>query len=120
MGSVILVDDDRTNITLIKRLLEIDGFDVVACPDAGQALAASKNGVDAFIIDCNLAKGDDGIALLKAIRKGDTPASLDCPVIMFSGDDRRSGEARRAGADRFLTKPFSLSTLSDLLRSLMG
>ncbi len=120
MGTLILVDDDRSNTSLIKMLLELDGFQVIACPGERQALSASRNGVDAFIIDCNLAQGDDGIALLRAIREGQTPAAIDCPVIMTSGDDRRSGEAELAGATRFLLKPFSTSSLSELLRSLLA
>ncbi|MGB3715144.1 MAG: response regulator [Candidatus Promineifilaceae bacterium] len=119
MGTVILVDDDRSNTTLLKMLLEMDGFHVVACPGESQALAASQNGVDAFIIDCNLAQGEDGVDLLRAIRDGQTPASLDCPVIMTSGDDRRIGEAELAGATKFLLKPFSPSSLSELLNAML-
>jgi CheY-like chemotaxis protein len=120
MGTVILVDDDRTNTTLIKMLLELDGFRVIACPGESQALDASSNGVDVFIIDCNLAQGEDGIELLRAIRSGRTPAAFDCPVVMTSGDDRRSGEAELAGATRFLLKPFSPNSLSELLHTLMS
>jgi DNA-binding NtrC family response regulator len=118
MGTVILVDDDRSNTTLLKMLLEMDGFKVVACPGESQAIAAAHNGVGAFIIDCNLAQGEDGVELLRAIRNGDTPATLDCPVIMTSGDDRRVREAEQAGATEFLLKPFSPTSLSNLLRSM--
>lgn len=119
MRTIILVDDDRSNTTLIKMLLEMDGFHVIACPGENQAISASLNGVDAFVIDCNLADGEDGVRLLQSIRGGQTPAPSDCPVIMTSGDDRRIGEAELAGATRFLLKPFSPSSLSDLLRSMI-
>ncbi|HET6447223.1 MAG TPA: response regulator [candidate division Zixibacteria bacterium] len=119
MGTIILVDDDRSNTTLLKMLLEMDGFQVSACPGMVQALDAANDSVDAFIIDCNLAQGEDGIELLQAIRNGSTNAPQDCPVIVTSGDDGRIEEAELAGATTFLLKPFSPSSLSDLLRSVL-
>ena len=115
MRRIILVDDDRTNTTLIKRLLEMDGFTVLVCPDVQRAKEASLDGVDAFVIDCNLSYGDDGVDLLIAIRNGSTAAESSIPVIMTSGDDRRHAAAEVAGATRFLIKPYSPSVLSTQL-----
>lgn len=112
MRRIILVDDDRTNTTLIKRLLEMDGFKVLVCPDVERAKEASLDGVDAFVIDCNLSYGDDGVDLLIAIRSGNTAADAKIPVIMTSGDDRRHSAAEEAGATRFMIKPYSPSVLS--------
>lgn len=119
MKTIILVDDDRTNTFLLKRLLELDGFRVVVTPDVLRARQAAEDGVDAFVIDCNLAQGDDGVDLLLAVRKGATRAPMDIPVIMTSGDDRRSNDAEAAGASRFLIKPYSPRTLSEELNKLM-
>ncbi len=115
MSRIILVDDDRTNTTLIKRLLEMDGFTVLVCPDVQRAKETSLDGVDAFVIDCNLSYGDDGIDLLIAIRNGSTAAEANIPVIMTSGDDRRHAAAEQAGATRFLIKPYSPGVLSTQL-----
>lgn len=119
MRKIILVDDDRTNTTLIKRLLEMDGFTVSVCPDVQRAKEASLEGVDAFVIDCNLSFGDDGVDLLIAIRTGDTAAETNTPVIMTSGDDRRQIATERAGATRFLIKPYSPSVLSAQLGEML-
>jgi DNA-binding response OmpR family regulator len=120
MHRIILVDDDRTNTTLISMLLEMDGFVVVACPDVERAQQAAADGADAFIIDCHLAHGDDGIELLRSIRVGLTGADPQVPVIMTSGDDSRSGDAELTGATRFLVKPYSPGTLSTHLSELLG
>lgn len=119
MKTIALVDDDRSNTVLIRKLLEMDGFKVVVSPDIKRTQNASLNGVDAFVIDCNLAQGDDGIDLLLAIRSGNTAADSNVPIIMTSGDDRRLLEAERAGATRFLIKPYSPSTLSAQLSELL-
>lgn len=119
MKTIALVDDDRSNTVLIRKLLEMDGFKVVVSPDIKRTQNASLNGVDAFVIDCNLAQGDDGIDLLLTIRSGNTAADSNVPIIMTSGDDRRLLEAERAGATRFLIKPYSPSTLSAQLSELL-
>jgi two-component system chemotaxis response regulator CheY len=100
-------------------LLEMDGFDVVICPTVQRAENAAGEGVDAFVIDCNLAQGDDGITLLRSIRNGDTSAYAAIPVVMISGDDRRQCEAKEAGATHFLLKPYSPSKLSTILKKLL-
>jgi CheY-like chemotaxis protein len=117
MSKVIVVDDDPTNVGLIKMLLELDGFSVVACTNMAQAKAAAE-GAAAFIIDCYLARGASGLDLLQDIRAGATPAAQDTVVIMTSGDYRRSDDARQGGANLFLLKPYSPAVLSEELNRL--
>ena len=120
MHKIILVDDDRTNANLIKMLLEMDGFEVEVSPDIQGTYKVVDANVDAFIIDCNLARGDNGLELLRAIRNGNTLVESSLPVIMTSGDDRRSKEADDLGATTFLLKPYSPSRLSEELRKLLN
>lgn len=119
MAHVMLVDDDRTNSSLIKMLLEMDGFSVTLCPDVARAKAAAGDGIDAFVVDCNLARGDDGIDLLQSIRRGETAAAANVAVIMTSGDDRRRNESMNNGANCFLLKPYPPSTLSTELTNIL-
>lgn len=118
MTNILLIDDDRTNAKLIKLLLEMDGFKVNICPDLNQARQSITDDTDAFVIDCNLALGDNGIDLLREIREGGTAVPIDTPVIMTSGDDRRSAEAEDSGATIFMLKPYSPSKLSEELSRL--
>ena len=120
MQNVILVDDDKSGTNLVKMLLEMDGFRVTVCPDSARAKKAATNGADAFIIDCNLSPGDDGVDLLKEIRAGSTNAPPEIPIMMISGDDRRFQAAEEAGATGFLLKPYSISALSEELNNLLA
>jgi two-component system phosphate regulon response regulator PhoB len=120
MRTIILVDDDHSNSKLMAMLLELDGFAVIICQDVRKARVAASNGADAFVIDCNLARHDDGVDLLKEIRGGETDASKEIPIIMTSGDDRRIQEAEEAGATEFLLKPFSPTDLSQKLNNLLN
>jgi CheY-like chemotaxis protein len=57
MKRIIVVDDDQTNVSLIKMLLELDGFTVEACTTIESAKTATANGVDVFVVDVNLSRG---------------------------------------------------------------
>ena len=43
MTKTIVVDDDQTNVGLIKMLLELEGFSVISCTDMAQAVAAADS-----------------------------------------------------------------------------
>ena len=120
MTNILLVDDDQTNANLLKLLLELDGFKVSISPNLEHARRTITNETKGFIIDCNLSRGDNGIDLLKEIRAGHTEAAQNSPVIITSGDDRRSQEAEISGATAFLLKPYSPNKLSEELRNLTG
>ncbi|MFQ5419982.1 MAG: response regulator [Anaerolineae bacterium] len=119
MSKIIVVDDDHTNITLTKMLLELDGFQVTTCTDIPQATEAAGNGIDAFVIDYHLARGVNGLELLHQIRNGETAAAPETIVIVTSGDYRREIESNQAGADLFLHKPYPPENLSEELKKLL-
>lgn len=120
MHTVIVVDDDPTNTSLIKLLLEMDGFSVQTSADIAGALDLSRGNTDAFLIDCHLERGSNGLDLLKDIRMGGTAAASDTVVIVTSGDYRREVDAEVAGADLFLLKPYPPDTLSIKLNELLS
>jgi len=119
MPKVIVVDDDHTNVVLTKMLLELDGFQVATCADIPQAAAAAESGVDAFVIDYHLARGINGLELLRQVRQGETAAPANTIIIVTSGDYRRETESTQAGANLFLHKPYPPENLSKELINLL-
>ncbi len=119
MPKIIVVDDDHTNVTLTKMLLELDGFQVVTCTDIPQAALAAENGADAFVIDYHLARGVNGLELLHQVRQRKTAVPPNTIVIVTSGDYRRETESTQAGADLFLHKPYPPENLSKELKNLL-
>ncbi len=119
MAHIIVVDDDPTNTELIKLLLEMEGYEVTPCYDIDQAKTAAATAPDAFVIDCNLARGANGLQLLHAIRQGKTAADPQTAVIMSSGDHRLEEDALRLGAQMFLVKPYPATQLTDVLNQLL-
>jgi len=115
MKTIIIVDDDVTNVTLLQMLLEIEGYKTVPCKNIEEAKAAAYTKADAFVIDCHLAGGVSGLSLLRDIRMGKTAVSTNTVAIMASGDHRLEVEALESGADRFLLKPYSPNELAEEL-----
>lgn len=120
MPQVILVDDDRTSVNLVKMLLELDGFTVTVCYDIASAKAAANAVTDAFVVDYHLRSGDNGLELIKAIRRGETAAAVDTLAILTTGDQRKENEAEQAGVNRFMLKPYPPSSLSKTINELLA
>jgi two-component system nitrogen regulation response regulator NtrX len=109
VARILIVDDEPNIRKLLAGVLEDEGYAVASAPDAERARAALAAGnVDLLLLDVMLP-GDDGLALLREIRR--TDASL--PVIMMSGHGtiRTAVEATRLGAHDFVEKPIQVERL---------
>ncbi|NPV86420.1 MAG: response regulator [Anaerolineae bacterium] len=119
MKKIMLIEDDSTMRSLLKTLLEIEGFAVVVVGDTQQEEKAIMEALqnekpDCLIMDVNLRKAS-GINILKDIRKNKEIKNLK--VIMSSGMDLRD-QCLQSGADVFLMKPYMPDDLIKYLRSL--
>ncbi len=120
MTQIIVVDDDNTNSSLIKMLLELDGFRVESCEDQNRAEDVASPDTKAFVIDCHLARGRSGLDLLRAVRAGETKAKKETAVIITSGDYRQEKESMESGANLFLLKPYPPNHLSQVLTEILA
>ncbi|MFQ5399056.1 MAG: response regulator transcription factor [Anaerolineae bacterium] len=117
---VVVVDDDPTNVSLLKILLELEGFTVTPTADLEEARAAADQSADAFVIDLHLARGESGLELVRHIRSGNTSAARNAVIIVTSGDHRSQQDAINAGADLFLFKPYPPNDLAMALSKLIS
>jgi two-component system chemotaxis response regulator CheY len=109
---VLIVDDDRTTVGLLKTLLELDGFSVNSAPDRETALQEAEAFTpDVFVVDFHLADYN-GTEFVSELRQNKVFERT--PIIMASGSDRQR-EALASGADYFLVKPFDPGKLVELL-----
>ena len=108
---VLLADDSADLRGYIKRLLVERGYEVEAVVDGEEALAAIRARRPDLVVADVMMPRLDGFGLLRTVR-GDTELR-DLPIIMLSA---RAGEEAKveglnAGADDYLTKPFSAREL---------
>ena len=115
---VLVVDDDRQILGLLRQYLEQGGFRVSTAGNAAQTRAALAAGpVDLIVLDLMLP-GEDGLSLCRDLRaRGEAPI----PILMLTA---RSEEADRIlglemGADDYLTKPFAMRELLARIRAVL-
>jgi two-component system, OmpR family, response regulator len=114
---VLIVEDDPKIASFVANGLKQNGYAVDACADGDEGLAlASTIHYDAAVVDVMLPKMD-GLSLVRRLRQ----QKVQTPVIVLSAkaavDDRIRG--LQAGADDYLTKPFSFSELLARIQALI-
>jgi CheY-like chemotaxis protein len=115
MKKVLLADDDYTMFSLLKTLLNMEGYQVTTLLDKpGDILENIRAAMpDVLLLDVYL--GDrNGLDLVQQIRQ--TPDLKDIRIVMASGVDKTE-ECLAAGADVFLLKPYMPNELFDILRA---
>lgn len=114
MSRILVVDDEPQMLKALQINLRARHFTVSTAPDGRLALQeATRNPPDAVILDLGLPELD-GLAVIRELR-----VWSEAPVIVLSG---RAGSAEKvaaldAGADDYVTKPFSMNELMARLRA---
>ena len=117
MPKVMIVDDDRTTVKLLRTLLELDGFEVDFAGRGADVIPTAQAFLpDIFLMDYHLSD-TDGVDVVRDLRASDQFAKT--PIIMTSGLDVEV-EALEAGATRFLVKPFEPDELPGLFHELIA
>ena len=119
MPKVMLIEDDKTMISLLKTLLGIEGYDVVAFKGGEDVLQVARREKPAVILmDVNLKnfgiQDITGFDLLKQIRADDELKHIG--VVMSSGMSYQQ-ESAEAGADGFVMKPYMPDDLLKLIKA---
>jgi two-component system response regulator MprA len=114
---VLIVEDDRKLAAVLARSLQRAGYSCATAESGDQALwAVNARQPDALVVDVMIPH-PSGVEVCRHLRN----CGFDGPIVIISArsnaDDRAA--AQRAGADRFLAKPFALAELVATLASLI-
>lgn len=119
-GTVLLVDDEEIVRSVLRKLVESLGFDVVTASDGIQAVDIYKelgNSIKLVLMDMTMPRmnGMDAFLEMKALNP-------DVKVIILSGHsaESTSNEMIGLGVRRVLQKPVMLSVLSSSIREAIG
>ena len=112
-GKILLAEDDITMVSLLKTLLKMEGYEVVALqPDADIISAVRDENPDLLLMDVYLSH-QSGLEVLEELRN--SPDTNGTRVVMSSGASVKE-ECLRRGADGFLAKPYMPDDLITMLK----
>ena len=115
LQTVLVIDDDPGVLSMLRRGLTLEGYQVKIAPDAEAGLVLARTArPDAIILDVMLP-GMDGLEACRLYRTlGSTP------ILMLTARDRLEDKIAGldSGADDYLVKPFALGELLARLRAL--
>jgi DNA-binding response OmpR family regulator len=117
---VLLVEDEPNIAEAISFLLTRDGCQVTTLGNGADVMAVlRRQPVDALILDLMLP-GASGLEVLAAIRADAALSGLPVLMLTAKGQPHDREAALRAGADRFMTKPFANAEMVAQVRALLG
>ena len=111
MRKILVVDDDPSVRTLVRDVLEIEGYVVDVAADGYAGLRRiTDDRPDCVVLDI-MMPGLDGHEVLQRIRAAEGGAALPVVMLTAAADDNHAWQAWSGGVDYFLAKPFDPSEL---------
>lgn len=115
---VLLIEDEPNIAEAMRFILSREGWRVSHLAEGTEALDRVRNDRPDLLILDHMLPGMSGLEILAALRAD--PLTRDLPVMMLTARGRDRDLAERAGADRFISKPFSNAEILAEVRALMA
>ena len=117
---LLIVDDNPSNLKLLRALLSAEGFQVRTASNADEAMQALAQGRPDLVLTDVQMPGMDGLEFTRRLKAD--PLTHDVPVVAItayamSGDEAKAIEA---GCDAYVSKPIDTRALPGLLHGLLG
>jgi len=113
-GNILVVDDEPQITRVLKTTLSSQGYGVRSASDGEEALDEMKTWApDLIITDLRMPRMD-GLELCRRVRKD---SRIPIIVLSVKGEEATKVEALDAGADDYITKPFSVNELLGRVRA---
>lgn len=118
-GNILYVEDNPDNRSLVRRVLNSEGYSVIEAINAKQALEKLEGGeIDLILMDINMPDMDGYIltSKIKAIEKFSTIPIVAVTANVMRGDREKS---LQAGCNGYIQKPIDVDTLAQQIERFM-
>jgi two-component system alkaline phosphatase synthesis response regulator PhoP len=117
---ILIVDDEPYLIRSLSFVLKKEGYRVESATDGREAVEKARQlSPDLVFLDLNLP-GMNGYEVCRAIKSDPTLRDTYLILLTAKGQEKERQKGIEAGADEYLTKPFSPREIVKRLRSLFG
>src|SRR5271156_4840867 len=117
-ASILIVDDQEANVSLLEQLLSETGYTRVASTMNPREVCAlhRKNRYDLILLDLQMP-GMDGFQVMEVLKTNDADGYL--PVVVLTAQPGHKLRALRAGAKDFISKPFDLIEVKTRIHNML-
>ena len=114
---ILVIDDDATVTSVLKRGLAYEGFAVDTAATGAEGLTLARDRTPDLVILDLMLPGLDGFEVLRRLRAGDA----HLPVLMLTARDAPTDQVKglESGADDYVVKPFTFVVLAARVKALL-
>ena len=120
---VLIVDDSPAMRAFVRRVIELSGFELSDCFEAGNGGEAlnllEHEWVDVILTDINMPEMD-GEEFLRRLAAHELLRSVPAIVVSTDSTENRISRLLSLGARGYVTKPFAPETLREQLETILG
>jgi DNA-binding response OmpR family regulator len=116
---VLIVDDDANLLHLVALHMGMAGYDVITATDGSVGLKEAYNHIPSLVILDLMLPESNGWEVCRDLKKNSKTSSIPVLILSALSDDESRLWACEAGADDFMTKPFSPKELRIRAQSLV-
>ncbi|NTU47505.1 MAG: response regulator [Syntrophobacteraceae bacterium] len=121
--NILIVDDSRSMRRVIRKVLDLSGFQIGECLEAGngqEALDVLENHwIDLVLSDIHMPVMD-GLGFIRAVRSSNSWTDLPVVFITTESNEDRLREVMALGAKGYIRKPFQPEEIRSLLCQVIG
>lgn len=116
---ILIIEDNITNLKLVRLLLKIEGYEIFTASDASEALHILQTVHPKLILMDLQLPGKNGLDLTKEIKAD--PKLKDIVIIALTAYAMKGDEekAKLAGCDEYMTKPISVDNFPAVIAEYM-
>jgi DNA-binding response OmpR family regulator len=119
MYRILVVDDNRDILQVVKIILENHGFEVLTTLKGEDTFSNTETfNPQLILMDVFLSSGIDGREICRSLKANDK--TKDIPVIMFSAQTKMEDVFKSCRADDFIAKPFAVKELIGKIKYLLS
>lgn len=115
MRKILVIEDEKVLLHNLVQMLELEGFDATGLSDGASGIASATEDPPNLIL-CDVAMaGMDGFEVITQLRQNERTAQI--PVVFLTAKAERDvmRQGLELGADAYVTKPFTLDHLLDVI-----
>ena len=117
MFTILIIEDDASICRNMQLILEMEGFHVLHATDGNSGIAVLRD-IHPDLILCDIMMADmDGYSVLETLKNNELMAEIPFIFVTAMGDRADIRKGMSAGADDYLTKPF---TSEELIAAVTG